>query len=67
MPEKKAKVSLEMTTIGYTALQVYLKWKAGLIKNIDIQSTLTALGYQLDILVPEDERKLVRNLLTEVE
>lgn len=66
MPEK-AKVTLEMTTIGYTALVAYLKRKAGKIMESDFQGVLNTLGYQLDISKAEDEIRLVRNLLTEVD
>ena len=63
----KAIVNLQMSTIGYSALQAYLKWSADLITTEDFQGALNTLGYKLDMCRSQDEVSLVKNLLTEVE
>lgn len=54
-----------MTTIGYVALEAYLKWRAGMINNEDFQGTLNTLGYKIKI--EESEVSLLRNILSEME
>ena len=62
----KAKVTLEMTTTGYTALEAYLKWLSGKIDGVAFQGTLTSLGYELDVANVQDMKGLAVNLLGEI-
>jgi hypothetical protein len=63
----KAIVSLQMSTIGYQALQAYLNWCAEEIDTSDLQTVLNTLGYKLNVSERIDRVRLAKNLLTEIE